>query len=201
MLVAGILELVVRRPAIVNHGAIVVESQDGLGHGTAAGRVDDVSGGLRSDQRVQPGRVSAHPPAGLIGHDPVGLTHGLADGLVDRLAASSGPQDGVDAATPTEGDAEQASQAAGDLAMREAALLVEFDDGSLCIRSQLSGSGAEGVGRLQGMASLNPPVILLAPPDVDVELPVDRLTRALHLELLGHMRFVERATAIGAAVR
>jgi hypothetical protein len=65
----------------------------------------------------------------------------------------------------------------------------------------LSGSGAEGVGRLQGMASLNPPVALLALPDVDVELPVDRLTRDLDLELLGHMRFVERAAAIGAAVR
>jgi hypothetical protein len=37
--------------------------------------------------------------------------------------------------------------------------------------------------------------------DVDVELPVDRLTRDLHLELLGDMRFVERATAIRAAVR
>jgi hypothetical protein len=61
--------------------------------------------------------------------------------------------------------------------MREPALLVEFDDG-LCIRSQLSGSGAEGVGRLQGMASLNPPVALLALPDVDVELPVDRTVPA-----------------------
>ncbi len=86
--------------------------------------------------------------------------------------------------------------------MREPALLVQFDDGGLGIRSQLSGSGAEGVRGLQGMASLNPPVAVLALPDVDVELPVDRLTRDLHLELLGHMRFVERAAARGAeAVR
>ena len=63
-------------------------------------------------------RVSAHPPARLIGHHPVGLTHGLADGLVDRLAASGGPQHGVDTAAPTEGDAKQALQAAGDLAVR-----------------------------------------------------------------------------------
>ena len=54
---------------------------------------------------------------------------------------------------------------------------------------------------MQGMAPLNPPVALLALPDVDVELPVDRLTRDLHLELLGHVRFVERAAAVGAAVR
>jgi hypothetical protein len=37
--------------------------------------------------------------------------------------------------------------------------------------------------------------------DVDVELPVNGPARDLHLELLGHMRFVERAAATGAAVR
>jgi hypothetical protein len=54
---------------------------------------------------------------------------------------------------------------------------------------------------LQRMASLEPPAALVALPHVDVKLPVDRLTWDLHLELLGHMRFVERATAIRAAVR
>src|SRR5262249_34755750 len=101
LLVPGVLELVVRRPAIMDHGAVVVESQDVLSHGTAARRVDDVSGGLGADQRVQPGWVSAHAPAGFIGHHPVGLSHSLADGLVDRLATSSGPQDGMDAAAAT----------------------------------------------------------------------------------------------------
>ena len=52
LLVLGAHELVVRRPTVVDHGAVVVEPQDGLGHGTAAGRVDDVSSSLRSDQRV-----------------------------------------------------------------------------------------------------------------------------------------------------
>src|SRR5262245_39733428 len=97
LLMKSLLELVIRGPAVVNHGAVVVEPENGLGHGTAARRVDDVCGGLWPDQGVQPRRVSAHPPARLVGHDPVGLTHGLADGLVDRLAASSGPQHGVDA--------------------------------------------------------------------------------------------------------
>ena len=102
----------------MDHGAVVVKPQDGLGHGAAAGRVDDVSGSLGSDQRVQPGRVSAHSPAGLIGYHPVGLTHGLADGLVDRLAAAGGPQDGVDAAAATERNPEKARQTARDLAVR-----------------------------------------------------------------------------------
>jgi hypothetical protein len=146
--VPGVLELVVRRPAVVDHGAAVVEPQDGLGHGTAAGRVDDVGGDLRPDQRMQPGRVPTHAPAGLVGHHPVGLTHGLADGLVDRLAPGGGPQDGVGAAAPTEPNAEEALQAAGDLAVREPALLVEFDDGGLGIGSKLSRGGSESVLRL-----------------------------------------------------
>src|SRR6516162_6803228 len=72
-----------------------------------------------------------------------------------------------------------------DLAVGQSSLLVEFDDGGLRIGSQLSGGGAEGVGRLQGMTPLNPAVALAAPADVDVELPMDGLSRDLDLELLG----------------
>src|SRR5262245_55414792 len=62
LMVPGVLELVLRRPAVVDLRAVVVEPQDGFGHGAAAGGVDDVSSGLRPDQRVQPGGKSAHPP-------------------------------------------------------------------------------------------------------------------------------------------
>src|SRR5262249_54750704 len=85
--------------------------------------------------------------------------------------------------------------------MREPALLVEFDDGGLGIRSELGSSGAEGVRRLQGVAPLNPTVAPAALPDVDVELPVNGLARDLDLELLGGVGLVERAAAVGAAVR
>ncbi len=81
--------------------------------------------------------------------------------------------------------------------MGQAALFVELVDGGLGIRPELSG-GAEGIGRLQGMASLNAALAPAALADVDVELPVNGLTRNLHLELLGNVSFVQRATAIGA---
>src|SRR5262249_59950027 len=42
---------------------------------------------------------------------------------------------------------------------------------------------------------------LAAPADVDVELPVDGPARDLDLELLGDVGFVQRAAAVGAAVR
>jgi hypothetical protein len=52
LLVPGVLEQVVWRPAVVDHGAAVLATQDGVSHRAAAGRVDDISGGLRPDQRV-----------------------------------------------------------------------------------------------------------------------------------------------------
>src|SRR5439155_25982751 len=104
------------------------------------------------------------------------------------------------AAAATEGDAEEAFQAAGDFAVRQPALLVEFDDDSLGIRPQLGGGSPEGVGRLQEMAALNAAAALSALADVDVELPVDGLARDLDLELLGDVGFVEGAATVGAGL-
>jgi hypothetical protein len=62
------------------------------------------------------------------------------------------------------------------------------------------GSCADGVGRLQGIAPLNPTVALTTLADVDVELAVNGLARDLHLELLSEVSFVQRSAAVGAAV-
>src|SRR5262249_28105526 len=145
--------------------------------------------------------MSAHPPARLVGYDPFGLPHRLANVLIDRLAAGGGPQNGGPAARPPERDAKKALQTAHDLAVRQAALLVEFDDGGLGVRSQLGCGSAEGFGRLQGVAPLHPATALTAQADVDVELPVDGPARDLDLELLGGVGLVERTAAVGAAVR
>jgi hypothetical protein len=79
-------------------------------------------------------------------------------------------------------------------------LLVEFDDSGLCVGAQLSRGGTEGVGRLQGMTSLNAALALTASADVDVELSVDGLARDLDLELLGDVGLVQTAAATGAGV-
>src|SRR5262249_46635056 len=128
----------------------------------------------------------------------VGLAHGLADGFVDRLTAGGGPQHRVDATAATEGDAEEASQAAGDLAVCGPGLLVEFDDRGLRIGPQWGGGSAKGVGRLEGMASVDPAAAPSALADVDVELAVDGPTRDLDLELLGDVGLVEGPPAVGA---
>ena len=51
------------------------------------------------------------------------------------------------------------------------------------------------------MASLNPAPALAAPPDVDVELPVNGLARDLDLELLGDVGLAQGAAAIRAGGR
>jgi hypothetical protein len=107
----------------------------------------------------------------------------------------------VDAAATAEPNPKEALQAAGYLAVGQAALLVEFNDGSLGIGSKLGGGGAEGVGRLQRMAPLHPATTLTALADVNIELPVDGPARDLDLELLGDVGFVEGAAAVGANAR
>jgi hypothetical protein len=51
------------------------------------------------------------------------------------------------------------------------------------------------------MPSLNAALALTASADVDVELAVNGLARDLDLELLGDVRLVEWAAAVGASVR
>src|SRR5262249_6440076 len=130
--------------------------------------------------------------------DPVGLAHALADGLVDRLAAGSGPQHGVDTATAAEIDTEQAAQAADHLAVREPALLVEFHYGGLGLRARLGGGGAQSVGGLQRVPALEALVAAAATTDMDIELAIDRAARDLDLVLVGDVRFLDRPAAAGA---
>jgi hypothetical protein len=80
--------------------------------------------------------------------------------------------------------------------MRQVTLFVEFDNSGFGVRPQLSSGGTEGVGSLQGMASLHAALALTALTNVDVELAVNRLARNLHLELLGDVRFVEGSAAV-----
>ncbi len=117
LLVPGLGETVVRRPAVADQVASVVEAEQCFGRPMVAVGIDDVGRGPRADEAMQPGGQSTDPPASLVGPDPVGTADRLTDRLIDRSAASAGPQEDVGHAAARQGDAEQVAERPGDLAL------------------------------------------------------------------------------------
>jgi hypothetical protein len=97
-------------------------------------------------------------------------------------------------------DAEQAVEAGDHLAVGQAGLLVEQDDGGLGVGAELAGGGAGGVGGLQRVPPLDAMAAPLAVADVDVELAVERLTGDLGLVLGDDLGLDDGAAAAGAGV-
>jgi hypothetical protein len=106
----------------------------------------------------------------------------------------------VDAAARRQGDAEHARQDAADLAVRQSRLLVQLDDRGLSVRPQLRRSSPQSVRGLQRLAALDSATALLTTADVDIELPVDRLSWDFDLILLIDMGWLDRTPAVGASI-
>jgi len=118
LLVPGVLELVVRRPAVVDHGAVVIEPQDGLGHGAAAGpmgeAVDNSLSQFASEDvravvaylRTVPPAASPDLPATLAPPAPASPKHGgatpdaLGKKVFEGACVSCHDWTGVSASTP-----------------------------------------------------------------------------------------------------
>src|SRR6185295_14972347 len=198
LLMEGVCEIVVDRPAIVDHLACIVAAEDAGGDGAGTGRVNDVGSGLFADDGVEPGLGAADVPTGFVGHDPRSGFDGCADFLVDRLGAPGGAEHDLDAAATRDRDAEEGFEDAADLAVRHAGLLVELDDRRLGVGAELGGGGAEGVGGLQGMPALKAPLALRTTTDMDVELPLNGPPWDLDLILLIDACQGDRSAAIGA---
>src|SRR5439155_1642502 len=131
LLMARALEAVVDAPAVVAQDAGIILAQELIGHAAAAGRIDRVTGGRRTDERVQPGEPTADPPAGLVGHDPRRSAGGVANGVINRGAASAGTERDLRRGAAREVDAEEGVQAAAHFAVRQTEFLVEEHHGRL----------------------------------------------------------------------
>src|SRR5580658_2083760 len=84
--------------------------------------------------------------------------------------------------------------------MRQAHLCVEYRRGGLRVRPDLAGGRAQSVRSLQRVTPLHAAAAVGTMADVDAELPHDRLTRDLGLELLCHGRLDEVAAAMRAGI-
>ncbi len=84
-------------------------------------------------------------PAGFVRRQVCRRLHVFLDLLIDRLEASPRSQHDLSTGTTGHVDAEELGEGVGDLAMRHAGTLVEIDDGSLGIGTELALGGAGGV--------------------------------------------------------
>src|SRR5262249_54016139 len=200
LLVDRVGEAVVGGEAVVDQHPVPVDADHPLQRvGTAPG-VDGVARGPVAHPRVQPGRRAADAPAGLVHRQPPGAADGAADLAVGRPQPAGGPQNDLGAGAAGQVDAEERGQAVGDLAVRQAHVLVEGDDGGLGVGAELAGGGSQGVGGLQRVAALGAATAAGAAADVDVEPTADGSARDLGLELLGDAGLRGVAAAVGAGV-
>src|SRR5260221_3916676 len=160
---AGALEVVVGRPAVVSKRAAVSDAKKPLGRLVTAGGIDEVSRGPAGNEDMQPSKQPADAPAGLIGHDSGRATHGSTNGLVDRLARSPGTQQDMSGPAARQCDAEEVAQDSRDFAMRQASVLIQFDNGGLSVGAELGCGGPERIGGLQRMSTLHTLPATIAP--------------------------------------
>jgi hypothetical protein len=84
--------------------------------------------------------------------------------------------------------------------MRHAGLLVEFNDGSLSIGSELGIGSPQCIGGLQRMPTLHAALAFLATANVNIELALNGPTWNLDLILLVGVRLRDVAAAVGTSV-
>jgi len=148
LLVAGQGKAVIGRPAVVDQQAGVAAADEAFGDLVSAPAGHVVDRGHSGDEAVHPGGPAADPPAGLVGHDPGGRQQRVGDTLVDRIAALRGAQENLAHARARQPDAEQRAEVLGDLAVTQAGVFVQVDDGGLGVGAELTGGRPQGVGGL-----------------------------------------------------
>ncbi len=146
----------------------------------AASRLDRVDGRLRRDKRPEPLQVGVDAPAGFIGGDDRTAAHRRTQRVIRRLRLARRAMDRVHQPAARDAQPEAVAQQRGDLAVGQPEAFIEEHGEGDGLRPQLHGGGAERVGGLQRMATLDAPPALRAPTDRDVKRADDR---ALHRQL------------------
>jgi len=170
-LVNRLVEPTVGGPAVADQDAIELGAERRGCLVEAAPVLDGVDGRRGRDKGPQPVQPRGDFPAGFIRRDDRTPAHLLAQAVVGRLRATGRSLHRLHHAARRDPQAEAFTQQGRDLADREAQLLVEHRGQRHRLRAELRACGPERVGRLQGVASLDPPATSRAPTDVDVKRP------------------------------
>ncbi len=201
LLMSGFQKLVVRRPAIVDHGSRIVGPQDLRSDLEAAAWPDHISGGLCGHKRPEPLEKTGNLPAGFVRIDDRALAHHNQNRPVDIATALGRSQHDLGRTAPRKRHAKGVHEKARNLAMGKSQFLVQLDRQRLRLWPNLTGSGPQGIGGLQSMASLDPALATEAMADFDVEAAADGFSRDFDLELRLDLVQFELPAALGTGIR
>src|SRR3990172_8279107 len=200
LLMPGLGESIVRRPAVVGHAPGVVDPQD-------FGRYVHAPTGTNHIQRTdvrhevpQPVQSAADLPACLIGiHRVPPGNHGL-EGVIHRLGPLAGPPHDVGRRSAGQFDTPSVLQECGDVAVGQAELVLQQGDQGLGVGADLRRGRAQSVGGLKLVSRLHPLTATGAFTDVQVEPPQDGPAGNFDLKLLGDVRLPDVASASGTTL-
>src|SRR5580704_13251853 len=141
LLVQRLRKTVIGGGAVVDQSAGVVQTDDFLQSVCTAVRVNDITGGLVTDPSMKPDGSAPFAPTRFVRGDDLGVLDRLLDFLINRLQLVGGPEDDACRGAGLNVDAVGFPEVVGDLAVGQAAALVEIDDAGLGVGPDLAGGG------------------------------------------------------------
>ena len=199
-LMRGVNKLPIRRPAVALQDAGVVGAQHVRRLRKAAPVLDGVCRRGRRGKGPEPVRVAADFPAGFIGGDHRTAADLRAQGRVGRQRLPRRAMDRLDEPAARDGEAEAVTQQRHDLAEGEAELFVQDHRQGHRLRPELPGGGAERIGGLQRVTSLDASPTLRAVANGHAKLVDDRGLDGQVFLILRHHALSAETPATGRAL-
>lgn len=201
LLMGHVLETLVGRKTIVSHAARPVDADDFFQDTGTALRVDGVErGSIITDPAVEPGGAPSDTPPRFVGSEMIGAFDVLLDLFVNGSEDCACSLNDLSRSAGGQGNAKQLIERVGDFPMRHAGMLVEVNDGRLCVTAELALSSADGVAGLERMPATQKLAAFFALAAMDGEFADDGLARNLGLKLSIKMIFDDIATTTGTVI-
>src|SRR3990172_833743 len=201
LLMYGVKESVVRRPAVMRHSPGVIHSQHFGRHVHASTGTDHIHREEIGDEAPQPVQSSADLPAGLVGIHRVSLRNHGFEGVIHRLGPLAGSANDVGCRSTGQVNVPSVLQEGGDVAIGQPELVLQQCDQSLSVGTDLRRGCAQSVGSLKLVSRLEALATAGALADVEIEPPENSAAGNLDLKLLSDVRLPHTPAAGGTTLR
>lgn len=201
-LVDRVIEPSIGRPAVAHEDAREVGAEQGRRLCKSTPRLNRIDGRVGCCGRPQPLQLGVDFPPGLVGRDDGAAADLFAQRVVGRFRPVRRSADRVDESARRDGQPKALAKQCGDLPERQPELFVQHHREGHGGGPELRGGGADGIRRLQRMASLDAPATVAAVTDGDLERAYDRPDLREVFLILGRVPGRRHTTtAIGAPKR